>query len=66
VDFGFAPTEAERRQCLSYKQEVIGSAPIFCILWGMGLQGVVICLAHRKSAGFDFRMLHARRRTVTK
>ena len=27
-------------------------------IWGMGLPGVVVSLARRKTAGFDFRMLH--------
>ena len=26
--------------------------------WGMGLHGVVICFAHRKSDEFDSRILH--------
>ena len=29
------------------------------LLWGLGLQGVVVCFANRKSDGFDSRMLHS-------
>lgn len=45
-------------ECLFYIQEVTGSNPVQSTEWGLGLLGLVISFAKRKTDEFEFHSLH--------